>query len=90
MLLSYPDRGGSGGDDLFMAQKTGGTWSIPVNLGNSINSAAKDLSARLTPDNRFIVFSSDRAFKFQAAGLLQVWYLPVSRIPALKTVLDTR
>lgn len=88
MLLSYPDRGGSGGDDLFMAKKTSGTWSTPINLGTRINSTASDFSASLTPDSRFIVFSSDRAFKGQAEGLLQVWYLPVNRIPALKRILD--
>ncbi len=86
MLLTYPDRGGSGGSDLFIARKDSGVWSTPINLGANINSVANEFAARLTPDNRFVVFTSDRAFPGQAVGLMQVWYLPVSRIAAFNTL----
>src|SRR5262245_57304076 len=36
-------------------------WSIPVNLGPFINSAANDQHAGISPDNLSLYFASDRA-----------------------------
>jgi OmpA-OmpF porin, OOP family len=49
-----------GGCDLYISYKTGEEWSSPKNLGNQINSRAKDSEPSLSADGRTIYFSSDR------------------------------
>jgi len=83
MLLTYDGRGGSGEDDIFVSRKTESGWSEPENLGPKVNSAYADSGARLSPDRRWLVFSSTRPFEGQSAGLIQVWYLPTENLPAL-------
>lgn len=84
MLLAYGDRGGSGGSDLFVSHKRDGVWTMPINLGAGVNSGAEDFGATLTPDGQHLVFSSTRGFAGQRAGLIQVWTVPVSEVPALR------
>lgn len=88
MLLTYNGRGGSGDDDLFLAWKEGERWSTPVNLGTTVNSPFADFAARLSPGLRTLVFSSTRPFDAQGPGLIQVWEIPVSRVPLLQYRLD--
>lgn len=76
MLLSYPNRGGEGGSDIFISFMNAGGWSKPQNVGARINSSFADFGARLTPDKTEIVFTSDRPYDEQEAGLLQVWSAP--------------
>ncbi len=76
MLLSYPDRGGQGGADIFISMRTADGWSRPRNIGALINSQYQEFGARLSPDKTQIVFTSDRPFEGQSAGLLQVWTAP--------------
>jgi Tol biopolymer transport system component len=83
MLLTYNERGGSGGDDLFVSRRVDGIWTDPVNLGPTVNSRHQDFAARLTPDRKHVVFSSTRAYDGRAPGLIQVWTIPVAAVPAL-------
>jgi Tol biopolymer transport system component len=76
MLLSYPNRGGEGGADIFVSLNSADGWTAPRNLGDTINSPYQDFGARLSPDKSQIVFTSDRPFDGQSAGLLQVWTAP--------------
>ncbi|MEM1087641.1 MAG: hypothetical protein AAGH90_07925 [Pseudomonadota bacterium] len=78
MLVAYPDRGGEGGDDIFISRMEDGVWSEPQNLGPHVNSSAYDGAARFTPDGSAIVFTSTRAFEGQREGLLQVWQVPTA------------
>jgi hypothetical protein len=73
MLLTYPNRGGQGGADLFISILRNGEWIEPRNLGPQINSPFADFAGRLTPDKKSLVFTSDRPFPSQEEGLLQVW-----------------
>lgn len=73
MIVTYADRGGSGGADLFVSHRTDGIWSTPTNLGPSVNSPYSDFAGRLSPDGRLLVFTSDRPVGEEAPGLLQVW-----------------
>ena len=84
MLLTYADRGGAGGSDLFVSYRNGENWAVPVNLGGAVNSAAEDFGATITPDNQFLVFSSTRAVPGQAQGLMQIWQVALADIPALQ------
>lgn len=88
MLLTYNERGGSGGADLFVSRQVDGRWSEPVNLGPSVNSRYEDFSARLTPDRNHLVFTSTRPFDDQPPGLIQVWTIPVASVPALHAAED--
>lgn len=71
MLITYNERGGEGGADIFVSRKTGGAWTKPENLGPHLNGPASDIAAVLTPDKSKIIFTSTRN-----GGLLQVYSLP--------------
>lgn len=73
MLLNYPNRGGEGGSDIFISKRINGAWSEPRNLGLTINTQYSEFGARLTPDGKQIVFTSDRPFDDTPKGLLQTW-----------------
>ncbi len=79
MLLSYPNRGGQGGPDLFISVLRKGEWTTPRNLGPQINSPFAEFGGRITPDQKNIVFTSDRPFPGQSAGLLQVWTAEIAQ-----------
>jgi hypothetical protein len=88
MLLSYNSRGGSGGSDLFVSFKIENTWSVPVNLGKTVNSSYEEFAGSITPDGKHLVFSSTRPYSDQSAGLIQIWHVPINEIPALQFVTE--
>ena len=56
---NYPE--GVGSCDLYIAKKAkNGNWNDPENLGNIINTDAWESSPSLSPDKRFLYFSSNR------------------------------
>jgi len=87
MLLSYPERGGEGDEDLFLARKRNGAWQTPVAPGAEVNSRYADFAPKLSADRNTLLFSSTRPFAGQAAGLIQVWAMPIASIPALAEAL---
>ncbi len=84
MLMSYADRGGEGGTDVFVSVRTPRGWSDPEPLGPSLNSAHADFAARVTPDGKYVVFTSDRPQRGRGPGLYQIWYIPVTQVPVLE------
>jgi len=64
MLFASDMSGGYGGFDLYFSVFRNGKWSLPVNLGPGINSAANEyrpvLGVDLQFENHFLIFSSDR------------------------------
>ncbi len=53
-------RGGYGGYDIYKTEKTrGGTWSQPINLGESINTSGDEKTPFIHSDNKTIYFSSN-------------------------------
>jgi WD40-like Beta Propeller Repeat len=46
--------------DLYVSYRRNGVWQPLRNLGAPINSAARDYTARVTPDGRYLIFSSER------------------------------
>jgi hypothetical protein len=51
-----------GNADIYVSYNRNGAWSKPVNLGSTINTRARDYSARISPDSKYMVFSSERGF----------------------------
>jgi len=75
MLITYGNRGGEGGDDIFVSRKLSEVWSDPQNLGKHVNSPSADFAAKLTPDKKNIVFTSSRD-----GQALQVYSLPTQTL----------
>lgn len=53
-----PDTRGS--YDLYLSRRCGESWSPPRNLGPEVNSPAWEFGPRLSPDGRFLFFTSNR------------------------------
>jgi Tol biopolymer transport system component len=51
-----------GNADLYISYNRDGVWSKPVNLGPTINTRARDYSPRISPDGKYLVFSSEKGF----------------------------
>lgn len=60
IFTSCMGRKGYGNCDLFVSEKVGDRWSIPVNLGAEVNSAAWESQPSLSADGRTLYFVSDR------------------------------
>jgi len=62
LLLAATKRPDSlGGYDLYVSHKQAdGKWSEPVNLGSEINSPERELSPKLTPDRKYLIWTSCR------------------------------
>jgi Tol biopolymer transport system component len=51
-----------GNADLYISYNKNGVWSKPVNLGSTINTRARDYSPRISPDGKYLIFSSEKGF----------------------------
>lgn len=51
-----------GNADLYISYNSNGAWSKPVNLGPTINTRARDYSPRISPDGKYLLFSSEKGF----------------------------
>lgn len=78
MLITYSDRGGCGGSDIFISQKIEGVWSEPSNLGCDINSSSNEFAATMIPGTSTIVFPSDRTVDGIKKGTIQLWSAEIS------------
>lgn len=59
MAADRPD--GMGGFDLFISYNENGKWTKAQNLGAPIDSAADELSPKITPDGKYFFWSSTRS-----------------------------
>lgn len=50
-----------------------GKWTLPVNMGHTVNSAAWDSQPTLTADGRTLIFSSRRLGTIDRADLWMTW-----------------
>src|SRR5690606_6840347 len=50
---------GQGRGDIFMSTKRGSKWSMPINLGDTINTPGDENTIYITPDGKHLFFSSD-------------------------------
>jgi hypothetical protein len=64
LFFSSIRKNGHGGDDIYVAKLTNGTWEEPILLDQPVNSTSYEDSARLTEDNGYLFFSSWRDSEF--------------------------
>jgi hypothetical protein len=56
-----------GGSDLYLSERKDGAWSTPRHLGPKVNSSALDFCPILSPDGKYLFFSSTRGFPQEPA-----------------------
>jgi Tol biopolymer transport system component len=61
IIFSSNRPGGFGKLDLYISWNSEGKWSEPVNLGDKINSAANEYCPSVSPDRKYLYFTSDNA-----------------------------
>ena len=60
----YGGKGGYGNYDIYVSENIGGKWTPSRNLGPKVNSAFRDYSPRISPDGKYLFFTSERDFTF--------------------------
>jgi hypothetical protein len=50
-----------GADDIYVARRSGDSWSEPRNLGDAVNSTGSEYGAKPSPDGKYLFFCSNRA-----------------------------
>jgi hypothetical protein len=63
LVGSFGRQPGFGNSDLYISYSQNGAWSEPKNLGPLINTAAREYSPRITPDGKWLVFTSERGMQ---------------------------
>ena len=58
VITDHPE--GYGGDDLWLSLFRDGAWSDPINLGPDVNSSQYEYGPAISPDGRYLYFSSHR------------------------------
>ncbi|HZF16889.1 MAG TPA: hypothetical protein VE046_13195 [Steroidobacteraceae bacterium] len=58
-----------GGSDLYLSRSLGDSWTVPVNLGVPVNSAALEMAPTLSPDGKYLFFTSTRTFQSDASTM---------------------
>lgn len=91
---NYPE--GAGSCDLYIAKRAkNGTWNDPENLGDIVNTEAWESSPSLSPDKRFLYFSSNRLGGYGGKDIWvsernneNRWGKPVNLGPTINTKAD--
>jgi len=70
---SYNRPGGQGGEgDLWVSfKKVDGTWAEPANLGDTVNTPATNFCPSLSPDGKFLFFSTCRDITWVSAEVIE-------------------
>jgi len=62
LMGAYGRQDGYGNYDIYISRKVDGKWTPSRNLGPKVNSAFRDYSPRISPDGRYLFFSSEKDF----------------------------
>jgi hypothetical protein len=60
LIGSFGRQPSFGNSDLFISYNHNGVWTKPENLGPAINTAAREYSPRLSPDGKWLIFTSEK------------------------------
>lgn len=58
----YGQKDGLGNYDIYISKKIDGKWTPSKNLGAKVNSSFRDYSPRISPDDKYLFFTSERDF----------------------------
>jgi OmpA-OmpF porin, OOP family len=70
VFVSCNRKDGLGACDLYISYKKGNDWTVPLNMGPTVNSASWDSEPTLSADGRTIYFTSERG---GGMGLFDIW-----------------
>ena len=77
------DEEGRRDNDMFVYfKKQDGTWTKPINLGNTINSSFTDVGARISPDGKYLFFGRDEGDDKKGVG--NIYWVSTEAIHKLK------
>jgi hypothetical protein len=73
IIITSSSKGGYGGNDLFISYKNeDNSWTNPKNLGNTINTAADENCADVTPDGKYLTFWRNDDIFWVSASLIEI------------------
>jgi hypothetical protein len=62
LLGGWRPSGRHGSSDIWISHNQDGEWTTPINVGPLVNTSAREYSPRLTPEGRWLIFTSERGF----------------------------
>jgi hypothetical protein len=81
---SQRPEGIDGSLDLYISfRNSAGEWSLPLNMGTAVNSAASERFARISPDGRFLFFGSNRNPTVESWGF-DIYWIDIGIVQKLK------
>jgi hypothetical protein len=63
LIGSFGRQPSFGNSDLYISYNQSGTWSKPKNLGPVINTAAREYSPRVSPDGKWLIYTSEQGMQ---------------------------
>jgi Tol biopolymer transport system component len=66
IVSAYGHDDSLGDCDLYISYRRDGRWLPLQNMGPTVNSAARDYTARVTPDGKYLIFTSERGMPTEA------------------------
>jgi hypothetical protein len=82
LIVCQEKKGGYGGFDLYIYfRKLDGSWIDPVNMGEGINSSSFEARPCVTPDGKYLFFTSNRP---DNQGLDKIYWVDAKIIEELK------
>jgi WD40-like Beta Propeller Repeat len=65
LIGSFGRQPGFGNSDLFISYNQNGVWTKPKNLGPVINTAAREYSPRISPDGKWLIYTSEQGMQIE-------------------------
>lgn len=92
MYFASDRKGGFGSVDIYYSQRKNGKWTIPVNLGASVNSVAWETQPSISADGKTLYFVSTRPGGYGGSdiwmttkNLKGLWNTPINLGPTINT-----
>ena len=92
MYFASDRKGGFGSVDIYYSQRKNGKWTIPVNLGASVNSVAWETQPSISADGKTLYFVSTRPgglggsdIWMTTKNLKGLWNTPINLGPTINT-----
>jgi WD40-like Beta Propeller Repeat len=70
LMGAYGRKDGYGNFDIYISEKVNGKWTASRNLGPKINSRFRDYSPRISPDGKYLFFTSEKDFSAASSKAL--------------------